>query len=87
VIATCEGSMNGLWRGVRRATILRIHFLRNLAYYRAGWTVHVEQSGAQFPGSRKTVMVVLPPPISGANRLYAPTMPETTATFCTPRAR
>jgi hypothetical protein len=30
---------------VRRATILCIHFLRNLAYYRAGWTVHVERSG------------------------------------------
>jgi AbiU2 len=31
---------------VRRAAILCIHFLRNLAYYRAGWAVHVEQSGS-----------------------------------------
>lgn len=30
---------------VRRAAILCIHFLRNLAYYRAGWAVHVERSG------------------------------------------
>jgi len=30
---------------VRRAAILCIHFLRNLAYYRAGWAVRVEQSG------------------------------------------
>jgi len=41
---------------------------------------------AQCPGRRKTVTVVLPPPISGATRLYIPTMPETTATFCTPPA-
>jgi hypothetical protein len=41
---------------------------------------------AQFPARRKTVTVVLPPPISGATRLYTPTMPETTATFCLPRA-
>ena len=30
--------------------------------------------------------VVFPPPISGATKLYTPTKPETTATFCTPRA-
>jgi hypothetical protein len=41
---------------------------------------------AQFPGRRKTVTVVLPPPISGATKLYTPTRPETTATFCLPRA-
>ena len=39
-----------------------------------------------FPGRRNTVTVVLPPPISGATKLYTPTMPETTATFCVPRA-
>ena len=44
------------------------------------------KSWAQFPGRRKTVTVVLPPPISGATKLYTPTMPETTATFCTPCA-
>jgi hypothetical protein len=40
-----------------------------------------------FPRRRKTVTVVLPPPISGATMLYIPTKPETMATFCTPRAR
>jgi hypothetical protein len=39
-----------------------------------------------FPGRRNTVTVVFPPPISGATKLYTPTKPETTATFCTPRA-
>lgn len=31
---------------VRRAAILCIHFLRNLAYYRSGWAAQFEQSGS-----------------------------------------
>ncbi len=42
--------------------------------------------GYHVPGNRNTVTVVLPPPISGATRLYTPTKPETIATFCLPRA-
>jgi hypothetical protein len=30
---------------VRRAAILCVHFMRNLAYYRAGWAVRVGHSG------------------------------------------
>src|SRR5271154_1911763 len=39
-----------------------------------------------YSGRRNTVTVVLPPPISGATKLYTPTIPDTTATFCFPWA-
>jgi hypothetical protein len=40
---------------VRRAAILCVHFLRNLAYYRAGWAVHIEESGTS--GSSHRVLL------------------------------
>ena len=76
----------GPWRGSYPANRIVCVIRRAPEYVRQ--TVVMDTTSARvqvthFPGRRKTVTVVLPPPISGATKLYTPTKPETTATFCT----